>query len=162
MAVILAKQTKLKVTGLDIEPEAIEAGRRHAQEQGVADRVSFVCADAHSLPFPDNSANLIVSKGTLPFLRDQVQAIREVYRVLKPGGVAFLGGGFGRYTSAEQKAQMGGGMSEAWYGVDAATASTGKAVFPFPIVSYDVIMTRTGIADYRVIREGGNWVEIRK
>jgi SAM-dependent methyltransferase/ABC-type molybdate transport system substrate-binding protein len=162
MAVILAKQTKLKVTGLDIEPEAIEAGRRHAQEQGLADRVSFVCADAHSLPFPDNYANLIVSKGTLPFLRDQAQAIREVYRVLKPGGVAFLGGGFGRYTSAEEKAQMGGGMSEAWYGVDAATAATGKAVFPFPIVSYDVIMTKTGIADYRVIREGGNWIEIRK
>jgi SAM-dependent methyltransferase/ABC-type molybdate transport system substrate-binding protein len=162
MAVILAKQTKLKVTGLDIEPEAIEAGRRHAQEQGVADRVSFVCADAHSLPFPDNSANLIVSKGTLTFLRDQVQAIREVYRVLKPGGVAFLGGGFGRYTSAEQKAQMGGGMSEQWYGVSSTTAATGNGIFPFPIISYDVVMTKAGIADYRVVLEGGRWVEIRK
>jgi len=162
MAVILAQQTKCRVVGLDIEPEAIEAARRHSQEKGVADRVSFVCADAHSLPFPDNYANLIVSKGTLPFLRDQAQAIREVYRVLKPGGVAFLGGGFGRYTSAEEKAQMGGGMSEQWYGVDSTTAATGNGVFPFPIISYDVIMTNAGIVDYRVIREGGNWIEIRK
>jgi SAM-dependent methyltransferase/accessory colonization factor AcfC len=162
MALILAKQTNLKVIGLDIESEVIEAGRRHAAEQGLTDRLSFVCADAHSLPFADSYADLIVSKGTLPFLRDQVQAFREVYRVLKPGGVAFLGGGFGRYTTAEQENQIRGKNREAWYGVDPASADSGRGMFPFPILSYDALMTQAGIPTYRVIREGGNWVEIRK
>jgi SAM-dependent methyltransferase/accessory colonization factor AcfC len=163
MAVALARMTKLHVIGIDIEPEAVELAQRHAQEAGLADRCGFVCADAHSLPFPDDYADLIVSRGTLPFLRDQALAIREVYRVLKPGGVAFLGGGMGRYTPAEEARKL--------YpkGVSAETAlgwgpgqTRENSIFPFPVTSFETLMTRAGISDYRVISEGGRWVEIRK
>jgi len=30
------------------------------------------------------------------------------------------------------------------------------------VLSYDALMTRAGIGSYKVIREGGNWIEIRK
>jgi len=162
MAVKLAQMTDLTVIGLDIEPEVIEAGKRKAKEAGLSDRAQFVCADAHSLPFADESIDLVMSKGTIPFLRDQVLAVKEIHRVLKPGGVAFIGGGFGRYTSAEEESQIRGGRREAWYGVDPASPQASKSGFPFPVLSYDALMTRAGIGSYGVIREGGNWVEIRK
>ncbi len=162
MAVKLAQMTDLTVIGLDIEPEVIEAGKRRAKEAGLSDRAQFVCADAHSLPFADNSVDLVMSKGTIPFLRDQVLAVKEIYRVLKPGGVAFIGGGFGRYTSTDEENQIRGGRREAWYGVDPASPQASKSAFPFPVLSYDALMTRAGIGSYKVIREGGNWIEIRK
>jgi SAM-dependent methyltransferase len=163
MTVALAQMTELHVIGVDIEPEAIEVAGGHAQEAGLGDRCRFVCADAHSLPFPDDYADLIVSRGTLPFLRDQALAIREVYRVLKPGGVAFLGGGMGRYTPEEEARKL--------YpkGVSPETAlgwgpgqTRAESIFPFPVTSFETLMTRAAISDYRVISEGGRWVEIRK
>jgi hypothetical protein len=36
------------------------------------------------------------------------------------------------------------------------------SIFPFPVRSLEVLMTRAGIYDYTVINEGGRWVEIRK
>lgn len=163
MAVALAQMTELHAIGIDIEPEAIEAAQGHAQEAALADRCRFVCADAHSLPLPDNHADLIVSRGTLPFLRDQALAIREVYRVLKPGGVAFLGGGMGRYTPEEEARRL---YPE---GVSAETAlgwgpgeTREDSIFPFPVRSFETLMTRAGITRYKVINEGGRWVEIRK
>jgi SAM-dependent methyltransferase/accessory colonization factor AcfC len=163
MALMLMEMTNLDVTGVDIEPEVVEIGRRHAEEAGLADRCHFVCADAHSLPFPDDYADLIVSRGTLPFLRDKVLALREVHRVLKPGGVAFLGGGMGRYTSEE--------MAKKLYpkGVSPETAlgwgpgqTREDSIFPFPVRNFAALVTEAGIRDYTVIDEGGRWVEIRK
>ena len=163
MALMLAALTELEVTGLDIEPECIAIAATNAKEAGLSERATFVCADAHSLPFPDNYADLIVSRGTLPFLRDQALAIREVYRVLKPGGVAFLGGGMGRYTPEDE--------AEKLYpkGVSPETAlgwgpgeTREDSIFPFPVRSFEALMTRAGITRYEVINEGGRWVEMRK
>jgi len=163
MALTLARMTDLEVIGVDIEPEAVEIANRHAKEAGLEDRCRFVYADAHSLPFPDDYADLIVSRGALPFLRDQVLAVREVYRVLKPGGVAFLGGGMGRYTP-EQEAHR---LYPAGVAPDTALdrgpgQSREDSIFPFPVGSFDVLMTKAGISNYTVINEGGRWVEVRK
>ena len=163
MTTMLAEMTDLDVTGLDIEPEAVEIGRGHASDAGLSARLHFVAADAHSLPFADESFDLVISRGTLPFLRDQAKVMREVYRVLRPGGVAFLGGGMGRYTPREQ--------ARALYpkGVAPQTAldwgpgeSREDSIFPFPVRSFDALMTKAGISSYSVVNEGGRWVEIRK
>jgi SAM-dependent methyltransferase len=163
MDLMLAKMTDLKIVGVDIEPEAIDVARKNALDAGLSDRVNFVCADAHSLPFANESADLIISRGTLPFLRDQVLAFREVYRVLKPGGVAFLGGGMGRYTLPEEAEKLyprGTGPKTAM-GLGPGQKPE-ESMFPFPVGDMNVLMTRAGIPNYKVITEGGRWVEIRK
>jgi SAM-dependent methyltransferase len=163
MSLLLAEMTDLSVTGVDIEPEAIDIARRHAHDAGLADRCRFVCADAHSLPFPDNTVDLVVSRGTLPFLRDHVLAIREVYRVLRPGGVAFLGGGMGRYTPEEEAKKLYPGGVAPQTALDWGPGQTREdSIFPFPVRNFEALMTRAGIANYRIITDGGRWVEIRK
>ena len=47
------------------------------------------------MPFEDNYADLVVSRGSIFFWEDLGKAFSEILRVLKPGGVAFIGGGFG-------------------------------------------------------------------
>jgi ubiquinone/menaquinone biosynthesis C-methylase UbiE len=47
------------------------------------------------MPFPDNFADLIVSRGSVFFWEDKVGAFEEIYRVLKPNGRTYIGGGFG-------------------------------------------------------------------
>ena len=54
------------------------------------------------MPFEDDFADVIVSRGTLTFIPDIGKCLREVDRVLKPTGVAFLGGRY-IYTPQEDK-----------------------------------------------------------
>ena len=163
MTQALAQMTNLDVTGLDVEPEVIEIAQRHATEAGLQDRLHFICADAHSLPFPDGYADFVISRGTLPFLHDHVRVIQEVYRILKPGGVAFLGGGMGRYTPEDEARQLYPSGVNPEFALDWGPGETRQdSIFPFPVRSFEALMTRSGIVDYRVITEGGRWVEIRK
>ena len=50
---------------------------------------------AEALPFECHSADLIVSRGSVFFWEDQVAGMNEIYRALKPGGLAWIGGSFG-------------------------------------------------------------------
>lgn len=59
-----------------------------------AGRVGMVFADAHRLPFRNDYADLMVSRGSIPFWAEPKMALAEIYRVLKPGGQAFIGRGF--------------------------------------------------------------------
>jgi ubiquinone/menaquinone biosynthesis C-methylase UbiE len=54
-----------------------------------------VKSDVHATPFPDNSFDLIVSRGSVFFWNDLPGALREISRILKPGGIIFCGGGLG-------------------------------------------------------------------
>lgn len=56
----------------------------------IRDRQALIRADAHALPFADNSFDFILAIATLEHLRNPFIAIREVYRLLKPEGT-FLG-----------------------------------------------------------------------
>lgn len=88
----LAKRSNLTVIGLDIDPDVKPLFLKNVREAGFEKRISFVLGDAQKMPFPDSYADVIVSRGTLIFIPDKKKCLQEVYRVLKPTGVAFLGG----------------------------------------------------------------------
>lgn len=69
--------------GIDLTPNAVELARRHV---GGDVRVG----DAERLDFPDHSFGVVYSWGVLHHTADIARAIREVHRVLRPGGRAFL------------------------------------------------------------------------
>jgi len=80
---------------VDPNQEAMAEGLKLAREKGLAERLFAVVGKAEQLPFPDNSVDLVVSRGSIFFWDDPAQGLREVYRVLRPGGKAYIGGGAG-------------------------------------------------------------------
>ena len=95
LGVCIAKITALRVTVVDLMPECVELARENSAEAGVADRVDAVQGVAEALPFEDGAVDLVVSRGSIFFWQDQARGLAEAYRVLRPGGWAWIGGGFG-------------------------------------------------------------------
>lgn len=75
-----------QVVGIDIGEEEVERARAYAAETGIAN-VTFRVGDVYALPFADSIFDAVFSNALLDHLRSPQQAIAEMYRVLKPGGV---------------------------------------------------------------------------
>lgn len=108
----LCERTRLHWINADINPHFFPHFYRQAQKRGLGGRVSAIFADACALPFRDNYADIIVSRGSFPFWEDKTKAFSEIYRVLKPGGVAYIGRGFPRNLPVKtaEKIREGGRM----------------------------------------------------
>jgi SAM-dependent methyltransferase len=96
LAVELAKRSRLYWVDVDIERKHFASLAERAKAAGISDRVAFLGADVQALPFRDGAADVIVSRGSYPFWADKKQGFAEIWRVLKPGGVAYVGRGFSR------------------------------------------------------------------
>jgi len=70
---------KLKVVGIDISPDMLRVARGMAK----AKNIKFIKGDAYSLPFSDNSFDMVVLITTLEFLAQPEQALREAFRVCR-------------------------------------------------------------------------------
>ena len=75
-----------EVIGLDVAPGVLEHARAHAAEEAV-DNVSFVAGDIYHLDFAGAEFDVVYANQLLQHLTDPVSAIREIRRVLRPGGL---------------------------------------------------------------------------
>jgi ubiquinone/menaquinone biosynthesis C-methylase UbiE len=74
-----------EVIGLDMTPAMREKLERNAREMG-ATNVRTLDGNAEEIPLPDTSVDVVTSNGVLNLVPDKESAIREIYRVLRPGG----------------------------------------------------------------------------
>jgi len=72
-----------RVTALDLSADLLEIAAQRAQARGLNNLV-VQQADAHDLPFPDDSFDLATSRFGVMFFRDPGLALRELLRVLRP------------------------------------------------------------------------------
>lgn len=78
------------VYGIDISPVYVAEAAQAAKDAGYAeDHYTFCVMDAHTLDFPDNMFDMVVGMAILHHLDPDV-ALREIHRVLKPGGAVAL------------------------------------------------------------------------
>lgn len=73
-----------RVTDLDLSAGHLELARRNFAARGLEGR--FLHHDAESLPFPDDSFDLVYSNGVLHHTPNTDQVVAEIKRVLRPGG----------------------------------------------------------------------------
>jgi SAM-dependent methyltransferase len=156
----LCERTRLHWINADINPHFFPHFYSQAQQRGFGHRVSAVFADACALPFRDNYADIVVSRGSFPFWQDKIRAFGEIYRVLRPGAVAYIGRGFSRNlpvaTARKIRGKQGGKMN---YDVDKAADELRR------------IMDELGIKTYRIHKPKppgsekvnyGIWLEFHK
>jgi SAM-dependent methyltransferase len=160
LIVELCARTKMHWINADINPHFFPYFLQQAEKHGCGGRVSAVQADAQALPFRDGYADVIVSRGSFWLWRDKIKAFGEIRRVLKPGGVAYIGRGFSENLPLEVAKTLREGKGEGpQYDVMATTEEL------------HTIMRTLRIKDYRIIRPKlgneaginyGVWVEFYK
>jgi arsenite methyltransferase len=74
-----------KAYGVDMTDEMLELARRNAREAG-AHNVEFLKGEIEALPLPDESVDVVISNCVINLSGDKPQVLREVARVLRPGG----------------------------------------------------------------------------
>lgn len=89
MSFLLAERFR-RVLAVDLSPDTIALASRRADRYGVAN-IDFRVADAENLAdVPDASVDGAFSFSVLRYVPDPEKALREIHRVLKPGGVAVV------------------------------------------------------------------------
>lgn len=106
----VAKVSDMRITLLDINEEALKIAAQRIKDWDLEDRSTIMVGDVRKINKPDNSFNLIVSRGSIGFWgnKDHMkQSFAEIYRVLAPQGTTYIGKGFGDAVLAEEiKAKM--------------------------------------------------------
>ena len=92
---LLGKLSESTMVLLDPAADALRRALDSARGRGFSARVVAVAGSAESIPLPDGSVDVVVSRGSFYFWRDRPRGLREVWRVLRPGGRAMIGGGLG-------------------------------------------------------------------
>jgi arsenite methyltransferase len=75
-----------KAIGVDMTADMLETARQAAQEAGLV-HVELRAGDATSLPVNDSSVDVVISNGVLNLVPEKEEALREIGRILKPGGL---------------------------------------------------------------------------
>lgn len=133
-----------RATGIDLwqvqdqSGNSLEAAQRNAVAEGVMERVELQTGDMRKLPFPDASFELIVSSlaiHNVPDAEGRATAVKEIARVLKPGGRVLLADF--KFTTDYAKSLTEAGLSDVqtrglglrfWYGGPWAATTLVSAV----------------------------------
>jgi arsenite methyltransferase len=74
-----------KAYGLDMTDEMVALARENQRKAGVTN-VEFLRGEIEHIPLPDKSVDVVISNCVINLSADKDQVLREVFRVLKPGG----------------------------------------------------------------------------
>jgi len=78
-----------RVEAIDIDPAMIKRARRRLRSH-LRERIAFRVADAQEIPYPDASMDAVFNFGIIHHLEDWERGIREIARVLRPGGAFYF------------------------------------------------------------------------
>jgi len=156
LGIAVAKLTNLEVCLFDISENALQLATKKIAGEGLAHRMGTLLGDVHNIPLGDSSIDLVISRGSFLFWKNKPKAFAEIYRILAPGGYAYVGGGFGTdelRAEIEQKRKEG---NDSWE--EKRKKLTGEN-FGEKIVE---ALMMANIPDFKISMEGGLWIIMRK
>ena len=86
IAMQIARRIGCRVVGVDLSEGMVEEARRNVQARDLAPLVRLVKGRAEGLPFADHSFDAVVFTFLLRYVEDPLTTLRELARVLRPGG----------------------------------------------------------------------------
>jgi ubiquinone/menaquinone biosynthesis C-methylase UbiE len=89
VALLFAERAR-EVVGLDLTATLLEKARQRQHERGLKN-IQFIQGDAEQMPFPDGSFSIVACHKAFHHFPHPEQVLREIYRVLSPGGRLVLG-----------------------------------------------------------------------
>ena len=128
--------------------------RVEAQKHGLEDRVRITGSDSSLSNVDEGNVDLAIFRGALFFPRLFQVDFRAIYRTLSTEGIAFIGGGFGRYTPPEVISQIGK-RSEQLNSAMGRVRITSESV-------RDQLRASALEETCEITTEGGLWVVMRK
>jgi len=87
VAIEIARRTGAHVVGLDQSPEMLAHARERIDRAGLGDRIELLEGRAEDLPFADGSFAALSFTYLLRYVADPAATMRELARVVRPGGV---------------------------------------------------------------------------
>ncbi|MBW2066323.1 MAG: class I SAM-dependent methyltransferase [Deltaproteobacteria bacterium] len=132
-----------------VTPEkAVITGIRVQFREGI----NCVAGAMDRLPFPDGSFDMVISRGAFFFLTPEI--LQDVYRVLRSGALALLGGGYGPLTPegeirkiARESKELNYRLGKKWIGRE----------------KLEELISDSGIGTgWEIIEEGGLWLLLRR
>jgi demethylmenaquinone methyltransferase/2-methoxy-6-polyprenyl-1,4-benzoquinol methylase len=83
----IAERTRANVVGLDLTLDMLRQGQLNVTARDMADRISLVAGRGERLPFADQTFDALTFTYLLRYVDDPQATLRELARVVKPGGV---------------------------------------------------------------------------
>lgn len=80
----------VRLEGIDFEPSSIAKAQERAQHRGLSQRFTYRVGDAQVLPYDDDHFDLVTCQTLLIHLKDPKVCLKEMLRVLKPGGILMV------------------------------------------------------------------------
>jgi len=153
LSTALALASDCTVHALDCSPDMIEICQNRVSEKGLTGRVVPTCGDVCEIPYGDSTFDLIISRGSWFFWEDLSKSLAEIYRVLRPGGKTYIGGGFG---TAALKEQIVAAMKERESDFEAGMKERMTSRSPEVITS---TLEKIGVDNYSLINDdSGIWL----
>ena len=87
---ILQRSPAIRIVGVDLSQKLIHKANANVIKAGVSERVSFEVGNAAKLSYNDDSFDMVISTGMLHSLKNPVNVLMEINRVLKKGGEAWI------------------------------------------------------------------------
>jgi ubiquinone/menaquinone biosynthesis C-methylase UbiE len=152
----VGKRSSLQVYLLDIDPEGLLKAESNCRDFGLASRTCIVRAPVEDLPLIDSYFDLVISRGSIFFWKDRAKGLSEVYRVLKTGGVAYIGGGVSRLMPRDQAEEFVRWARPRHHEQHPDWDDKNS------LEIFKGLLITAGIQNYSLSSENGTWIEIKK
>lgn len=144
----------LQFTIADESSELIDYLERHTTISGFPTVMEIRMTDLDRLIFNDSQFDLVIVRGAFFFLEKRPNLLREILRVLKVGGMGFVGGGYGKNTLKQLIDEIADESRELNNRLGRRRIS---------INELEEIIEKSELAEVcEIEQEGGLWVKIRK
>jgi len=149
-----SKNPNLKIKIAVEEEDVYRLMQKMLKDGGYGDKIHLDKSRLIPLVYGDQAFDLVIIRGAYFFLDQEGAALREVYRVMKPGGVGFIGGGYGKNTPqttidgiADESRLLNDRLGRIRVTVDMLRE----------------MVRKSGLSDHvKVVSEGGLWLLLEK